>query len=107
MHACPEKPSCKGGGERRPEEAAEEVDGGVLSQLGSDGECTFTVYAACTWTEGTGVKYSQRSTKGKKSKTSSGPCKGLQQERKECSVLYNCAGFNSVCFVGVIVLKKT
>lgn len=33
MHACPVKPSCKGGGERRPEEAAEELDGGVLSQL--------------------------------------------------------------------------
>lgn len=43
--------------------------------------------------------------KGKKSKTCSGPCKGLQQEQKECSVLYKCSGFNSVCFVGVIVLK--
>lgn len=49
---CPVEPSCKGGGESRPAEEAEEVDGGVLSQLphqtsllGSDGECILRVLA--------------------------------------------------------------
>lgn len=35
------KPSCKGGGERRPEEAAEEVDGATTSNVVA-GECIFT-----------------------------------------------------------------
>lgn len=76
---------------------------------GAMGSVYLYVHAARTWTEGTGVKYTQRGTKGKKSKTSSGPWRRLQQERKECSVLYNRAGFNTICFVGgiVFVVKVT
>lgn len=76
---------------------------------GAMGSVYLRVYGARAWTRGggrTGVKYSQRGAKGKKSKTSSGPREGLQQERKECAVLCDCAGFSSVCFSGVIVLKS-
>lgn len=91
-----------GGG---PEEATEEVDGAQPATTSTVAAPLYLcVHGACTWSEGTCVKYSLRSTKGeKKRKTSSDLCEDLEREGNKGSISGNCERFNPVYWVGAIV----
>lgn len=83
-----------GGG---PEEATEEVDGAQPATTSTVAAPLYLcVHGARTWSEGTCLKYSLRSTKGKKRKTSSDLCKDLQHEGNKGSISGNCERFDSV-----------
>lgn len=68
------------------------------------------IYVCTALTRGLGggqvLNTVREAQKEREAKTSSGPREGLQQEREECGVLCDCAGFSSDCFAGVIVLKS-